>query len=352
MRAKHVSVGLGLIVLIGCSQAPPGASIVGRVDALTLGWVSRVEAISDAEVAASTVDAGGGFRIDVSRTGTFRLKLTDPMAQQTQLVVFPDGSSEITVSAETPTIDVGAIAASGDAAVAGSSDDGGHGSPSPQGTCGEIGECRFDTYNLEVQVGDRFVITNFLERCGGEVGVDFVFGYEGGETWNLDNFNRNGVVEIVEADLAGGNHGDGEYRVSLLSMSGDEMDHMTIRIGHGGESDIRPGDEIPPAPSGGASSATCPEDDPEPDADGDGIPDSQDPDADGDGTPDQAGPDTDGDGTPDATDPDDDNDGIPDGQDPDANGDGVPDDAGGSCQVSADCAGGWTCVSGACIPGV
>lgn len=328
MSAKHVSVGLGLMVLIGCSQAPPGGSIVGHVDALTLSWVARVEAVGDAEVAASALDAGGDFRIDVSRTGKFRLKLTDPMAQQTQRVVFSDGSSEITVSAETPTIDVGAIAASGDVAVAGSSDDSDDGASSPHGSneCGEIGECRFDTYNLEVQVGDRFVITNFLERCGGQVGADFVFGYEDGETWNLDNFNRNGVVEIVEADLGGGNHGDGEYRVSLLSLSGDEMDHMTIRIGHGGESDIQPGDEIPPTPSGGASGATCPGDDPEPDADGEG--------------------------TPDATDPDDDNDGIPDSQDPDANGDGTPDDAGGTCQVSADCAGGSSCVSGACIPGV
>ena len=94
----------------------------------------------------------------------------------------------------------------------------------------DLSECRFTTYNLDVATGDRFVLSNFLEGCEGRVGVDFFFEYEAGETWNIDAFNSDGVVEILEADAEGGNHGDGEYRFQLVDGLGEELDHVTIRI--------------------------------------------------------------------------------------------------------------------------
>jgi hypothetical protein len=236
--------------------------------------------------------------------------------------------------------------------------------PAEEGGACSADECRFDTYNLDVLVGDRFVISNFLGACEGQVGVDFVFAYEDGETWNLDAFNSDRAIEITEADLSGGNHGEGEYRVFLFDSGGEELDHMTIRIGHDPESDIRPGDATPPTRTNG----TCGEPDGGDadgdggDADGDGIPDDRDPDADGDGVLDDPNGDSDGDGIPDGNDPDadgdgvlddpngdSDGDGVPDGQDPDADGDGILDDPNGSgtCTANEDCNSGL-CVDGVC----
>ncbi len=112
----------------------------------------------------------------------------------------------------------------------------------------DLSRCRFERYNLDVRVGDRFVLSNFLERCDGDAGVDFAFAYEGDTTWNLAAFNADAVVEIVEADLEGGNHGDGEYRLDLVDARGRELDHATIRIDHDDRSDVRGGDDIAPAP--------------------------------------------------------------------------------------------------------
>lgn len=112
----------------------------------------------------------------------------------------------------------------------------------------DVSECRFERYNLDVRVGDRFVLANFVERCDGDAGTDFEFAYEDDTLWNLAAFNANAVVEIVEADLDDGNHGDGEYRLLLVDTEGRELDHATIRIDHDDDSDVRSGDDIAPAP--------------------------------------------------------------------------------------------------------
>ena len=75
----------------------------------------------------------------------------------------------------------------------------------------------------------------------------------------------------------------------------------------------------------GANGKGCNYTDPEPDIDGDGIPDESDPDVDGDGTPNTSDKDIDGDGIPNKDDPDIDGDGQTNGVDPDADGDGTPD---------------------------
>src|SRR5688572_13104444 len=87
-------------------------------------------------------------------------------------------------------LDVGAIRSTSGTPTTGNGD--GEGGPCEV----DLSECSFTTYNLDVQVGDRFVITNFLERCEGQVGADFIFVYEDDETWNLDAFNSDRVVEI------------------------------------------------------------------------------------------------------------------------------------------------------------
>jgi len=84
-----------------------------------------------------------------------------------------------------------------------------------------------------------------------------------------------------------------------------------------GDPDVAPG---PVGPGGGV----IPIDVPQPDADGDGVPNADDPDVDGDNIPNGEDPDVDGDGIPNGQDPDVDGDNIPNGEDPDVDGDGVP----------------------------
>lgn len=110
----------------------------------------------------------------------------------------------------------------------------------------DLSRCEFERYNVDLRVGDRFVLTNFLEGCRGDVGTDFFFEYEDGTTWNLAAFNVNAVVELVEADREGGPRGKGEFRIDLVGADGEEIDHATIRIDHDDESDVRPGDDVPP----------------------------------------------------------------------------------------------------------
>ncbi len=110
----------------------------------------------------------------------------------------------------------------------------------------DLSRCEFERYNIDVRVSDRFVLTRFLEGCDGEIGVDFAFAYEDDTTWNLTAFNTDEAVEIVEADLDGGNHGEGEYRIELVGADGASIDHATLRIDHDEESDVRPGDDLPP----------------------------------------------------------------------------------------------------------
>jgi hypothetical protein len=122
-------------------------------------------------------------------------------------------------------------------------------------------ECEFTTYNLDVRVGDQFVLSNFVS-CDGLIRFD----YEDGEDWNLDNFNTDRAVTIVESDLLAGNKSEGRYRLQLFDDTGEELDHMTIRINHDDESDIQPGDEIP----GQAPTVDCSEDDDDDTDDDDG----------------------------------------------------------------------------------
>lgn len=99
-------------------------------------------------------------------------------------------------------------------------------------------ECEFTTYNLDVVVGDSFVLDHFVDCEDGP--APYVFGYEDGEDWNLAAFNSGQLVTILRSDLDGGNKGDGEYRFSMYDAHGEELDHMTIRIGHDDRSDIAP----------------------------------------------------------------------------------------------------------------
>ncbi len=110
-------------------------------------------------------------------------------------------------------------------------------------------ECEFTTYNLDVQVGDVFVLANFVD-CDGAPG-EFVFAYEGAEDWNIDAFNTDLPVTITTIDLEGGNKGAGEYRLNMLDAHGEELDHMTIRINHGEDSDVTAADAVPPVASEG-----------------------------------------------------------------------------------------------------
>lgn len=99
------------------------------------------------------------------------------------------------------------------------------------------GEARFTTYNLDVPVGHTWRIMDYVNAPGLSLGSDFDFVYDDGETWHLADFNNNTPVTIVTADLAGGNHGEGEYRISLRYIAtGELVDHMTIRVGEAGTS--------------------------------------------------------------------------------------------------------------------
>lgn len=104
-------------------------------------------------------------------------------------------------------------------------------------------ECRFSTYNLDVQPGDAFVLSRFV-ACAAPLALHR-FAYEGDETWHLDDMNADLPILVADADATGGD--DGRYRVLLVDADGEEVDHLTIRVGHGTESDIGPGDDAPRA---------------------------------------------------------------------------------------------------------
>ncbi len=353
--------GFGRLVwfaaVIGCGAGPEGSAIVGRIEGSGLSWATSVRSVSAEGETNSPLSAAREFRLEARSLGDHQLSLADDSGRVLP-VRFKDGRDRLTINDAGLTIDIGRIRLQGDAAVADDSLD--TAEDGPDAGVGEDGvpcavECRFSTYNLDVQVGDTFVLTHFLERCDGRLGANFAFAYDGDETWNLGAFNANEPVTITEADLAGGNKSEGEYRLNLVGPNGEELDHATIRVGHGDESDIRPGDEVPPAL--GEELVCEGPDSPAPDSDGDGVPDTTDPDDDDDGILDEADPTPQGD---DPAAPDADGDGIPDAEDPDANGDGVPDDstggtpdptaggAGAPCNAEQLCQAGLICVSGAC----
>lgn len=358
MAVRTLGKWVWMLGLVGCGAGSEGSVIVGRLEGNDLSWATQVRALGAQGEVSGQLGAGRDFRLAVPSVGEQQLSLADD-AGRTLAIRFKDGRDRLTINDAGLTIDIGRITMQGDAAVADDSldttgDDPDAGVPNDGVPCAV--ECRFTTYNLDVQVGDTFVLTHFLERCDGRLGANFTFAYEGDETWNLAAFNANLPVTITEADLAGGNKGEGEYRLNLVGPGGEELDHATIRVGHGGESDIQPGDEVPPALG---DTLICEgTEPPAPDADGDGVPDSADPDDDGDGILDEADPTPQG-GDPAA--PDADGDGIPDEQDPDANGDGVPDDTTGGtdpgandggvgsiCNAESLCQAGLTCVAGTC----
>ena len=104
---------------------------------------------------------------------------------------------------------------------------------SPKGI-GVVDEARleFTTYNLDLEVGDTFQILDYLIYGSFVLGTHYEFYYEDAETWKLAEYNANLPVTTVTADLLGGNHGPGEYRVWVRYI-GDtsDQDKMTVRIG-------------------------------------------------------------------------------------------------------------------------
>src|SRR5262252_7474478 len=152
---KAVLSLLPLTLLLGCGQAPePTGTITGRVDALTLGWVSSVEAVGGAELATSGIDAKRNFTIQVYVGQTYQLQLVDSAQTRRELVIFRDGLDQITVATGTP-VDIGAITASRDTSTPTADPDPDDHSGPRDGTCEPVtGEYRFTTYNLDVLVGD------------------------------------------------------------------------------------------------------------------------------------------------------------------------------------------------------
>jgi hypothetical protein len=205
-----------LILFAACAadpDLPETRTVSGHIDRSRFVDAETVEALDDVgEVTSAPVDREGRFELVlfVSRRYVFTIEPgAVPIAEQ----------------------DLGGPSA--DPVKAGPSGDG----------CAppDVEACEFQTYNLDVAVGDRFRVSRFVD-CAAVLGTDYSFAYEGGETWNLDAMNRDDVIEIVDADRAGGNHGDGEYRFQMIDAGGDEIDHMTIRI-RDGDSDIGPGDD-------------------------------------------------------------------------------------------------------------
>ena len=100
-------------------------------------------------------------------------------------------------------------------------------------------ECEFTTYNLDVRTGDTFVLARFLACVDPLASHTFVQEGDGAPWRHLDAINAGEPITITDADRAGGDHGPGEYRLFLIDdVTGDDVDHMTIRIDHDDESDI------------------------------------------------------------------------------------------------------------------
>jgi hypothetical protein len=105
-----------------------------------------------------------------------------------------------------------------------------------------VARCRFDRYNLDVRVGDTFVLTNFV-TCP-DVLAHHSFAADGGDWAQLDDANAGVAITITTDDAEGGNHGDGEWRINLVDERGEEVDHATIRVNHDDESDITAADAV------------------------------------------------------------------------------------------------------------
>ncbi len=90
----------------------------------------------------------------------------------------------------------------------------------------------FTTYNLDVTVGSTIHILDYVNANGQSLGGDFYFAYDDGESWHLSDFNANTAVPLINADLDGGNHGPGEYRIYMMDAHDPDssLDHMTIRV--------------------------------------------------------------------------------------------------------------------------
>jgi hypothetical protein len=96
-----------------------------------------------------------------------------------------------------------------------------------EGVAARTCRCRFTTYNLEVEVGDTFVLANFLS-CGKDRGaLRFV---ADGDTLDLAALNADAPITISAGDAQSGNHGEGRHRIELVDESGDVVDKVTIRV--------------------------------------------------------------------------------------------------------------------------
>src|ERR1700710_1546027 len=89
------------------------------------------------------------------------------------------------------------------------------GTPAPSDGCSAT--CGFDRYNLDVQVGDVFVVQDFL-TCSAFTGVSFAM--DGGSWDQLAAINAAQPITISDVDRQGGNHGDGEYRLNIVDAQG------------------------------------------------------------------------------------------------------------------------------------
>ncbi len=87
-----------------------------------------------------------------------------------------------------------------------------------------------------MRLGDSIRITDYIETEGGwTLGVDFTIinskdGERIDENWHTDDLNDNVTFVITGADCSGGNKDDNEHRIYMISSSGEELDHMTVRV--------------------------------------------------------------------------------------------------------------------------
>lgn len=239
MTTKNVAF-LASLGLVATACGPQHGQVTGRMSSPVDTNVVGIGASSDAAERTADFDANGAFELELERGIQHRLWLED-RGTRTPILIGEGEHRVPELVLEEEHLDIGVIETEGEDHVARR-----EGDPCVR----DVSDCRFDTYNIEVRTGDVFVLSNFVERCEGDAGTDYVFGYEDDETWNLTAFNTNTPITIVEADLDGGNHGDGEYRISLFDADGEELDHATIRIDHDDESDVREGDDLAPPPFG------------------------------------------------------------------------------------------------------